>query len=103
MEYVLYTVMPGNTLWGIANFFGTDTEEIIALNNLKEPELIYPDMVLKIPAGKPSAPRYYAVRPEDTLYDISKRYSIDINELTKMNNLKNPNLIYPGQILMLRR
>ena len=103
MEYVLYTVLPGNTLWGIANFFGTEVEDIIALNELKEPELIYPDMVLKIPVRSPKAPRYYAVRPEDTLFTIASRYAIDVNHLAKLNNLANPNVIYPGQILMLRK
>lgn len=103
MEPVLYTVLPGNTLWGIANFFGTTVDEIIKLNNLTEPELIYPDMVLKIPVDRPSAPRYYAVRPEDTLYGIASRYSLDVNDLARINNLANPNMIYPGQILMLKR
>ena len=103
MEYTIYKVLPGNTLWGIANFFGTEVEDIIELNNLKEPELIYPDMELKIPVRSPKAPRYYAVRPEDTLFTIASRYAIDVNHLAKINNLANPNIIYPGQILMLRR
>ena len=103
MEYTIYKVLPGNTLWGIANFFGTEVEDIIELNNLKEPGLIYPDMELKIPVRSPKAPRYYAVRPEDTLFTIASRYAIDVNHLAKINNLANPNIIYPGQILMLRR
>lgn len=101
MEPVLYTVLPGNTLWGIANFFGTTVDEIVKLNDLKEPELIYPAQVLKIPVDRPIPPRYYSVRPEDTLFDIAKRYNIDINTIAKLNNLTNPNIIYPGQILML--
>lgn len=103
MEPVLYTVLPGNTLWGIANFFGTTVEEIIKLNNLKEPDLIFPDQVLKIPVDRPQPPRYYAVRPEDTLYGIASRYNLEVGEIISMNNLKNPNLIFPGQILMLKR
>jgi len=102
MEPVLYTVMPGNTLWGIANLFGTTTEEIIDINDLKEPELIYPGQILKIPAGSPQPPRYYAVRPGDTLYTIANRYNLDIGSIVKLNNLATPNVIYPGQILMLR-
>ena len=81
----------------------TTVEDIIELNNLKEPELIYPDMELKIPVRSPKAPRYYAVRPEDTLFTIASRYAIDVNHLAKLNNLANPNIIYPGQILMLRK
>ena len=102
MEPVIYTVLPGNTLWGIANFFGITVDEIINANDLKEPELIFPGQVLTIPVEKPTAPKYYAVRPEDTLYEISKRYGLDVNNIIRINNLGNPNLIYPGQILMLR-
>ncbi|MBE6735017.1 MAG: LysM peptidoglycan-binding domain-containing protein [Ruminococcaceae bacterium] len=102
MEPVLYTVVEGNTLWGIANFFGTTVEEIINLNDLTEPELIYPGQKLKIPVDRPYPPRYYAVRPADTLWSIAQRYSTTVNNLLELNNLGNPNLIYPGQILRLR-
>lgn len=103
MEPVLYTVLPGNTLWGIANFFGTTTDEIAKLNDLADPQLIYPGQVLKIPVDRPMAPRYYAVRPGDTLWSIAQRYGMTVNDILSINNLGNPNLIYPGQILMLRR
>ncbi|MBQ9742952.1 MAG: LysM peptidoglycan-binding domain-containing protein [Ruminococcus sp.] len=102
MEPVLYTVLPGNTLWGIANFFGTTTEEIIELNDIKDPQLIYPGQVLKIPVDKPRAPMYYTVRPGDSLWEIAKRYGLNVNDIIAYNNPANPNLIYPGQILRLR-
>lgn len=102
MEPVLYTVAEGNTLWGIANFFGITVEDIIKLNDLTEPELIYPGQVLKIPVDRPYPPRYYAVRPADTLWSIAQRYSITVNDILALNELSNPNLIFPGQILRLR-
>lgn len=102
METVLYTVLEGNTLWGIANFFGTTVEEIIKLNDLKEPELIYPGQEIRVPVASPIAPRYYAVRPDDTMWGIAKRYNLNVNDVIALNNLANPNLIYPGQILRLR-
>lgn len=102
METVIYTVLPGNTLWGIANFFGTTVEEIAAINNLSDVELIYPGQEIKVPVGKPMAPRYYVVRPEDTLYAIASRYGITVGDIQKMNKLGNPNLIFPGQILKLK-
>ncbi|MBQ8001396.1 MAG: LysM peptidoglycan-binding domain-containing protein [Ruminococcus sp.] len=102
MEPVLYTVVDGNTLWGIANFFGTTVDEIVKLNELTEPELIYPGQVLRVPVDRPYPPRYYAVRPDDTLWSIAKRYAITVNDILTLNELINPNLIYPGQILRLR-
>ncbi len=102
METVLYTVLPGNTLFGIGNFFGTTAEEIANLNNISEMDIIYPGQVLKIPVSKPMAPEYYVVRPEDTLYFIATRYGLTVGDILSINNLGNPNLIYPGQILKLR-
>ncbi len=102
METVLYTVLPGNTLFGISNFFGTTVEEIAKLNDISEVDFIYPGQVLKIPVGRPMPPQYYVVRPEDTLYVIATRYGLTVGDILSMNNLGNPNLIYPGQILKLR-
>ncbi|MBQ4568523.1 MAG: LysM peptidoglycan-binding domain-containing protein [Ruminococcus sp.] len=102
METVKYTVQEGNTLWGIANFFGADADEIISLNELKEPELIFPGQVILVPVSKPQPPRFYAVRPGDTLYGIASRYSLAVDDIVKLNGFANPNLIFPGQIISLR-
>ncbi len=102
MQNTSYTVLEGNTLWGIANFFGVEVEDIVELNNLQEPELIYTGQVLMIPVSKPVPPRYYAVRPADTLYSIAKRYNMQVEDIAKLNNTANPNLIFPGQIIRLR-
>lgn len=102
METITYTVDEGNTLWGIANFFGTTTEELIRLNDLQNPELISPGLVLKIPVNTPRAPKYYAVRPGDTLFEIAKRYNLEVKDILSMNPVGNPNLIFPGQIIKLR-
>ena len=102
MDTITYTVDEGNTLWGIANFFGTTVEEIVKLNDLQNPEFISPGLVLKIPVDTPRAPKYYAVRPGDTLFEIAKRYNLSVNDILKMNPVSHPNLIFPGQILKLR-
>ena len=46
-------------------------------------------------------PKWYAVRPGDSLYTISVRYGLDVNDIIDINNLDNPNTIYPGQLIML--
>ncbi|MBQ2688313.1 MAG: LysM peptidoglycan-binding domain-containing protein [Clostridia bacterium] len=103
MNYTLYTVMPGNTLWGIANFFGTTVDNIVRENDIDNPEFIMPGIVLKIPATLPqSKPDVYIVRPKDTLWSIAKRYGVSVNDIMSYNNLANPNVIYPGQGLRLK-
>ena len=54
----------------------------------------------------PTAPDIYTVKPRDTLWDISKLYLVSPwrwPELWGMNldQVKNPHLIYPGQVLFL--
>ena len=47
-----YTVVPGNTLWGISEmFYGTGTRypEIAAANGIENPNLIFPGQVFVIP------------------------------------------------------
>src|SRR5690554_6350122 len=41
----------------------------------------------------------YTVKKGDTLSHIAKRFGTTVNELVRLNNIKNPNLIYPGQKL----
>lgn len=103
MDYTLYTVMPGNTLWGIANYFGTTVDAIVRENNIENPEFIIPGLVLKIPAKiPPDMPSIYIVRPSDTVWGIARRYGISADEIISFNNLSNPNTIYPGQRLRLK-
>ncbi|MMZ65219.1 putative cell wall hydrolase LytN precursor [compost metagenome] len=56
--------------------------------------------------AKPSAPQttdkeIYIVKFGDTLTSISKKYGTTWRNLQKLNKLSNPNLIYPGQKIIL--
>lgn len=44
-----YTIQPGDSIWAIARRFGTTVEAIVRINGIRNPELIYPGEVLKIP------------------------------------------------------
>ncbi|MEW5866438.1 MAG: L,D-transpeptidase family protein [Bacillota bacterium] len=44
-----YTVQPGDSLWSIAQRFATTVAAIVAANNIRNPDLIYPGEVLRIP------------------------------------------------------
>jgi LysM repeat protein len=43
----------------------------------------------------------YTVRPGDTLSQIAQRHGTTVDALVRLNNIHNPNLIYPGQELRL--
>ena len=44
----------------------------------------------------------YTVVKGDSLFKIAKKYGTTVNELVRLNNIKNANLIYPGQVLKLK-
>lgn len=44
-----YTVKAGDTLWNIANRLNVPLEELIAANNLTDPDRLYPGQVLVVP------------------------------------------------------
>ncbi|MEE1282404.1 MAG: LysM peptidoglycan-binding domain-containing protein [Acutalibacteraceae bacterium] len=101
MTTIYYTIEPGDTIWGIAQYFGTTVDELLRYNNIQDMNRIHPGQQIHIPTKMMTAPKWYAVRPGDTLYTISLRYGLDINDIIDNNNLVNPNTIYPGQLIML--
>ena len=97
---ISYIVKEGDTLSSIATEHGTTYEAIASLNGISNPNLIYPGQVLKIEASKRESV-YYTVRPGDTLSAIAGRYGVSYQSLSSINGISNPNLIYPGQVLLI--
>ena len=95
-----YTVRPGNTLWALSRRFGTTVEKLVELNRIQNPNLIYVNQILRIPGTAPIQ-RTYTVQPGNTLWGISRLYGITVNQIVQLNHIPNPNLIYPGQVLLL--
>jgi LysM repeat protein len=52
---------------------------------------------------KPAAViKYHDVQPGDTLYSISKKYDLEVDELLDLNRMKSGSVIVPGQKLIVR-
>ena len=84
--------------------FGTTVSEIVRINRIANPNRIYPGnrLYLRVPASTPVAPcESYTVVRGDTLSGIAARLGVSQQELVRLNNIANPNLIYPGQVLRL--
>lgn len=105
-DYVEYTVVKGDTLSGIAERYGTTYQKIAADNGIENPNLIFPGQVLKIytngGSSAPSGEEYYTVVKGDCLSSIAERYGTSWQWLAQVNNIPNPNLIYPGQVLRVK-
>lgn len=95
-----YTVKSGDTLSGIAACHGTTWQELQRINNIADPNLIHPGQVITLTGSAPAA-RTYTVRKGDTLSAIAQRHGTTWQELARTNQLANPDLIRPGQVLRL--
>ena len=102
---VTYTVQRNDNLTEIANRFGTTVAELVRLNNIANPNLIYPGQVLIIRENggstPPSGTTTYTVQRNDTLSEIAARFGTTVNALTLANGIADPDLIYPGQVLVI--
>ena len=99
-----YVVKSGDSLWNIANRYGTTVNELKALNNLTSNNLSI-GQVLKIPVsstdtGTILTGNTYVVKSGDSLWNIANRYGTTVNELKTLNNLTSNNLSI-GQVLRL--
>ncbi|MGF1803880.1 LysM peptidoglycan-binding domain-containing protein [Aliivibrio sifiae] len=68
------------------------------------PKMVPKKIVPKKPKVKVNKPKivYYTVKPGDWMLDIARKFNMDLATLLSMNHLKNPDRIYPGQILRFR-
>ena len=109
-EYINYVVKRGDTLSQIAARYGTTVSIIAEINNIPNVNLIYPGQVFRIPynsssSGGTNPPSqnvvYYTIRRGDTLWEISNRYGVTVQQLASWNNIVNPNLIFAGNTLVI--
>lgn len=95
-----YTVQAGDTLSGIASKYGTTYQELARINNIANPNVIYPGQVIKINGG--TVEKTYTVKSGDTLSGIANKYGTTWQNIYNNNRDiigSNPNLIKPGQVL----
>lgn len=105
-KIVYYRVHKNDTLSHIAKKYHTSLNKIINDNHLKNPNLIFPNQVIKLEidfdyqvtdSGILST---YTVKWQDNLTKIARKYQNLVLNLVTWNNIINPNLIYPGQVLI---
>ncbi len=92
-----YVVKAGDSLWLIAQRFGTTVEAIKRLNGFTT-DLLNIGQVLKIPASQSGSYIEYTVRPGDTLWLLSRRYNTTVDAIKKLNGLSGDRLDI-GQVL----
>lgn len=102
------TVETGDTLTSIAAQFGTTVQAILAVNNIKDANRINAGQQIRIPGKAPAAPAKTStpaqciVEAGDTLSGIGQQFGVAWQTIASLNGLRDPYVIYPGQVLRLR-
>lgn len=101
-DYVI--VKYGNTLSQIALKYNTSYQYLAKINDIQNPNLIYVGEKIYVPTLEKSnvgdtSHVLYIVKRGNTLTQISRLYDVSITSIVQLNSIRNPNLIYAGQIL----
>ncbi|MCL2031304.1 MAG: LysM peptidoglycan-binding domain-containing protein [Oscillospiraceae bacterium] len=91
-----YTVRAGDTLWLLAQRFGTTVDAIRSLNGLTGDTLLV-GQVLRIPGAVTT----HTVQAGDTLWLLAQRYGTTVDEIKRLNNLTS-DMILVGQVLKIQ-
>lgn len=116
-----YVVKSGDNLTKIAVAYSTTPTELVSTNSLKSENDIRTGQVLTIPEGKsvksapapeskpvvkapaaapaaaPSGPKTHIIQKGDTIAKIARENNCSYEELVKLNNIKDPKKLQPGQ------
>jgi LysM repeat protein len=102
-----HVVQAGETLTIIAAQYGVTVAELVAWNDIENPDLIEVGQVLSIaqvssPAPTPAASTQtvtHTVQSGETLSLLAKQYGTTVDSLVSLNGIEDPNLIDVGQVL----
>jgi membrane-bound lytic murein transglycosylase D len=117
-----YEIKPGDTLGKIANMYHTDIYALKQANKLRS-NVIRAGHMLIIPSSKKPLEHYtlsqdvrildklhrsndgkmftYTIAPGDTLWEISQRYAVKLNQLLSWNGLTEKSIITAGERLII--
>lgn len=106
VEYDIYIVKKGDSLWSISQKYNINVKDLIKINSLDNSTLQI-NQQLKVPKQNIEEPpinneEIYIVKNGDTLWSISRELGISVNELKELNNLSS-NLLNIGQQLKIKR
>lgn len=99
-ESNIYTVKKGDSLWLIANKYGTTVDKLKNANDLKSNTLSI-GQTLIIPEKKENTNKIsYVVKKGDSLWLIANKYDTTVEKIKSTNNLKG-NTLSIGQVLVI--
>lgn len=94
----IYVVQKDDTLSGIASKYNTTYQELARVNNIENPNLIFPGQEIRVPIDE----NIYIVQKGDSLDSIAHKFGVSWQSIYEKNKNvigSNPNLIKPEQKL----
>lgn len=97
----IYTVQKGDSLWAIANKYGTTVDDLKKANNLLTNNLSIGQTLIIPSTNVPGQTEItYVVKKGDSLWLIANRYDTTVDKIKSTNNL-NSNTLSIGQTLII--
>ena len=98
-NYISHTIARGQTLYGIAQQFGTTVEAILAANPALDVQLYFAGDVICIPRAAGCNGTAYTVRRGDSFYLIAQAFGIPLASLLQANPGVDPARLQIGQVI----
>ena len=99
----IHVVQRGETLFSIAQTYGTTADAIAHANGITDPRQIYVGQELVIPDGGDGTGTQelvpYVVQTGDTVTSIARRYGTTWKTLVHVNRMLSPSTLYTGQVV----
>lgn len=92
MDVQIHVVQSGQSLWGIAQAYGTTSAEIVTANQLENGDRLTPGQALVIPI----VGQFRWVQPGESIYQIAQQYGIPVERLLQINDIRNPGQVPAG-------
>ena len=100
----LHTVRAGENLASIAARYGATVQDLMAWNDLSDPDRIQAGQRLRVGGGTPAgaAAVQYTIKKGDTLGGIASQFGVSSAQLQRDNNIGDPSKIKVGQVIQVR-
>lgn len=101
IQPLVHHVGPDDSIRSIAARYGVTVADLMTVNNIQQESHLIPGQTLYLPDGaRDGFEGRHVVQPGEALNRIARRYGLDWQTLSTVNNLGNPNLIKAGQVLI---
>lgn len=94
-----HIVAAGESLSLIADMYDVAVGQLVDLNGISNPDVIFPGQAIKVPEDGGTGATEYVVREGDTLSGIAAEFDVPTALLQSANGITDVDYIHPGQVI----